>query len=714
MRWGISFAFALISLSAYSQSDDILDYSLEELLKLRVTTASKLEESVATAPSDILVVTRKQIQERGYRNLEDLLKDLPSVDVHTQSSSTSYNNITLRGIFGNSKFVVLQDGLRVSSPTGEDIPVSYNFPLHHIKQVEFIFGPASALYGADAMSGIINLITLSSLGESQQFVSTSFGQTNHRHYSGLFNTSVVKDDQLMLGLHYQQTDGPDLASTYPETYQLDDLVTLGGVVVVPANERSPSEFPQESYSVFAKWTSADNQFGINRSVIQHSTATGTRPNTVDYAKQPFWQTEIDNIYIQTSWQLSDNLKTDLRFDYSAYHIDEDSKFANIFVDFGEGYKYAEGIKQAVTQQFNWQINDSQSLVFGYTYQDFDTIPKTADLLKPFDDDLSIDEQQLVYPFVGNLPVKIFNIKWRNRGVFAQHQAKLNEHYTTTFGVRYDDSSNYGATINPRLGLVYSNRKDSIFKILYGEAFIAPTPRFTHDHFGSFAFQRSDGLYQSFFMQIPNTALEPEESKSFEINYQKTINANFNLQAIAYSTQVDNLIDRVITDVPVSDFVAGGFISTTQIFDNVGEIDIDGADFRLNWQKQLRESSISLATSYSYVKGNLKKLTSEIDVPFAAPNKLKLNLTYRTANWVISPSLQWYDKTPNNAGEEADDYLVMDLYSYYRFKESPFKIGLRINNLLNKKYRVAAESNLGVLENVPQPERQFILHLDYLF
>ncbi|MCW9000304.1 MAG: TonB-dependent receptor, partial [Kangiellaceae bacterium] len=87
---------------------------------------------------------------------------------------------------------------------------------------------------------------------------------------------------------------------------------------------------------------------------------------------------------------------------------------------------------------------------------------------------------------------------------------------------------------------------------------------------------------------------------------------------------------------------------------------------------------------------------------------------RTGNWVISPSLQWYDETPNNAGEKADDYLVVDLYSYYRFKNAPFKISLRVNNLLDKKYRVAAESNLGVLESVPQPERQFILHFDYLF
>ncbi|MCW8876544.1 MAG: TonB-dependent receptor [Kangiellaceae bacterium] len=714
MRWGISFAFVLVAIPTYSQSDDILDYSLEELLKLRVTTASKQEESVATAPSDILVVTRKQIQERGYRNLEDLLKDLPSVDVHTQSSSTSYNNIALRGIFGNSKFVILQDGLRISSPTGEDIPVSYNFPLHHVKQVEFIFGPASALYGADAMSGIINLITLSTLNESEQFVSMSFGQKNHRHYSGLFNTSLIKDDRLVVGFHRQRTDGPDLASTYPQTYVLGDLITLGGVIAVQLEDREPSEFPQDSYSAFAKWTYGDTKLGLNRSVILHSTATGTRPNTVDYGKEPFWQTEIDNFYLQTSWQVSENLKTSLRLDYSAYHIDEDSKFANIFVDFGNGYKYAEGIKHALTQQFNWQITNNQSLVLGYAYQDFDTIPKTADLLEPFDDSLSVEEQQLVYPFVGDLPVKIFNIKWQNKSIFAQHQAKLNEQYTTTLGVRYDNSSNYGSTINPRIGVVYSNHKDSIFKVLYGEAFIAPTPRFTHDHFGAFAFQRNDGLYQSFFMQIPNTALKPEESKTLEINYQKTMSPNFNIRATAYSTKVDNLIDRVITEIPVSDFIPGGFISTTQIFDNVGEIDVSGADFRLNWQKQFNESSLSLATSYSYVEGNLKKLTNKINVPFAAPNKLKLNMTYRTGNWVISPSLQWYDETPNNAGEKADDYLVVDLYSYYRFKNAPFKISLRVNNLLDKKYRVAAESNLGVLESVPQPERQFILHFDYLF
>lgn len=700
---------------AYSASDNILDYSLEELLKLRVVTASKVEEGVTTAPGDILVITRKQIIERGYRNLEDVLRDLPSVDVQTHSSSTSYNNIALRGIFGNSKFIVLQDGLRVSSPTGEDIPVAFNFPLHHVKQVEFIYGPASALYGADALSGVINLISLSNTDEVKNHLYVSGGENKSSYYSGLTSFKLTDNNHLALGFHQQRTDGPDLATDYPSVYRLEDLITLGGQLAVPVEERVPPEFPQKSYSAFVKF-SLSNQLtiGFNRAVIEHSTATGTRPNTVDYGKRPFWKTEVDNVYLSKDWQLSDNMSSRLRVDYSAYHIDEDSKFANIFVDYGAGYKYAEGLKSALTQQFHWQINNANSLIFGATYQDFDTIPKTADLLKPFNDKVAIGQQGLVYPFVGDLPVKIFEIDWRNKGLFIQHQAKVNKQLNLTSGVRFDDSSNYGSTVNPRVGLVYEVDSKNIVKMLYGEAFVAPTPRFTHDHFGAFTLQRDDGLYQSFFMQIPNTDLKPEELQTIEFNYQKVFNNELNIQTALFHTKVKNLIDRKITEQPQSDFIQGGYISTTQIYDNVGEIDVVGADIRLSMQKQLAKASLSLNINYSYVNGELTKLDSVIDVPFVAPNKVKFHFTYRSANWVISPSFYWYDKTPNNAGEQADAYHLVNLYGHYQLERAPIRFSLNISNLTNRSYRVAAESNLGVLESVPQRKRHLALGFTYEF
>jgi len=706
---------AMQSVVAAEPEENILDYSLEELLKLKVVTASKLEEKADTAPGDIVVITRKQILERGYISLEDALKDLPSVDVQTESSSTSFNNIAIRGVFGNSKFVILQDGLRVSSPTGEDIPVSHNFPLHHVKQIEFIYGPASALYGADAMSGVINLITLDEDSESLNQVSTEYGENNQRYLGATSKVNLEEGHYLLFGLHHHSSDGPDLAKDYSETYQLGNLITLGGQLVVPAENRSGPKFPRMSYSLFAK-ASLINQIklGFNRSVFKHTTATGTRPNTVDYGNSPFWRTEMDSIYLTKDWLLSKGFESYTRLDYSSYKIDEDSKFSNIFVDFGEGFKYAAGTKLALTQHFNWNINETHTLTYGFTYQDFSSIPKTADLLKPFDEDLPLNDQGLVYPFVGNLPVQLFEIDWNNKGVYIQHLTKLSPKLKLTSGLRYDKSSNYGSTLNPRVGLVYNSEEKSIVKLLYGEAFIAPTPRFTHDHFGSFAFERDDGLFQSFFMQIPNTNLEPEELRTIEINYKRIIDSNLSFHAALYRSEVENFIDRNISEQPVSDFVPGGFIATTQIYDNVGSLDVSGGDVRLEYKRKFKASSLNMNVSYSFSDGELQRLDDKIDIPFVAPKKIKLNATFRTAQWLLSPSLYWYDDTPNNAGELTDGYHLLNLHGQYQLKDIPLKLTFTISNLLDESYRVAGEANLGVLESVPQRKRHLAIGLIYQF
>ena len=59
----------------------------------------------------------------------------------------------------NTKMLVLQDGVRIGAPAGELVPVSINFPLYMARQVEVMLTPGSALYGADAVSGVINIIT---------------------------------------------------------------------------------------------------------------------------------------------------------------------------------------------------------------------------------------------------------------------------------------------------------------------------------------------------------------------------------------------------------------------------------------------------------------------------------------------------------------------------------------------------------------------------
>lgn len=144
---------------AQQDTTKLEDLSLKALLDVKVVTASKTSQNSGTAPATVTVVSKEQIRMRGYQSLLDLIVDLPDMKVDDKIYPGSRNSITLRGIQGQQNFVILLDGVKISSPTNEALPVMENYPVNLAEQVEVLYGPASALYGADAVSGVINIIT---------------------------------------------------------------------------------------------------------------------------------------------------------------------------------------------------------------------------------------------------------------------------------------------------------------------------------------------------------------------------------------------------------------------------------------------------------------------------------------------------------------------------------------------------------------------------
>ena len=157
----IALAFGT-SLPATAATDSVLPLlplSLEELIATPVITASRRQEGREQTPAHIMVVTREQMRDRRYKNLADLLEDLPGVNFQRGTKSSQFNQFTVQGYLGPNKLVLMLDGIRIGQPSGGNIPVAENLALYHAKQVEVVFGPAAALYGADAVAGVVNIIT---------------------------------------------------------------------------------------------------------------------------------------------------------------------------------------------------------------------------------------------------------------------------------------------------------------------------------------------------------------------------------------------------------------------------------------------------------------------------------------------------------------------------------------------------------------------------
>ena len=133
----LSLAFVFSVSAQDADTVEIYDLSLEELSKLEVFATSRTEsENAANSTANVTIITQEQIKRRGYENLIDVLEDLPDFKIDRNVDPRWLHDVTLRGIRYMDKIIVLQDGIRISSPTNEIIPISHNFPIHYAKQID--------------------------------------------------------------------------------------------------------------------------------------------------------------------------------------------------------------------------------------------------------------------------------------------------------------------------------------------------------------------------------------------------------------------------------------------------------------------------------------------------------------------------------------------------------------------------------------------------
>ena len=166
MKNKILLLFVIFScLSSYAQLDSLLlkHHTLEDLMNMTVISASKSSMKISEAPANIIVVTAEQIEQRGYRTLEEVMKDLPGFDFSTGQPAGEYPaHFSFRGIgdVGQTKFVVLVDGIVQNDiSNGWVRNIGYNFSMSDVERIEFVSGPGSSLFGANSYAGFINVIT---------------------------------------------------------------------------------------------------------------------------------------------------------------------------------------------------------------------------------------------------------------------------------------------------------------------------------------------------------------------------------------------------------------------------------------------------------------------------------------------------------------------------------------------------------------------------
>ena len=135
--------------------------TIEEIVNAPIVSASNRRESSLAAPAMVLVITAKDIRDRGYTDLSQILDDLPGMDV-VRPYGDVYVKSYWRGYrpgAGADPYLIMMDGVLLNSLFYKDAQILAAFPLSNVDHVEILYGPASAVYGPNAAMGIINVIT---------------------------------------------------------------------------------------------------------------------------------------------------------------------------------------------------------------------------------------------------------------------------------------------------------------------------------------------------------------------------------------------------------------------------------------------------------------------------------------------------------------------------------------------------------------------------
>lgn len=672
---------------------------LQALLNVQIVTASRFSQRADDAPATVLVVSEEQIRRRGYHSLQDLLKDLPDYQVDNRADVEWYSDVTVRGVPGHDKFVILLDGFKISSPANEMVPLLENYPLHFAKQVEVVLGPASALYGADAVSGVINIITQ----DRERGVDAEIrgGQDGSQLGNFFVTQPLAAGLKLALGGQWSKDDQPDLSKDYPEygnfnPQRTGTFNTIFGPRTATGYDPSPS-FTVKTQALFGSVSGGGLRFSFFSNSSRTPTSINNKPGSAIYSEDVFVGHRMTVLGLSHLAQAG-AFAFQSSIQSGEYRLNPNSNYRNAYTadnaTIGTGYKYAESGSLKAEEQVTWAPKEGLTLIGGLSLENIHAIPWSTDLSRP------VDTNGAVAGTIRgtNLPADFFPLNYRNLGAYLQGQIQLNPVVVLTAGLRFDDNSRYGNTTNPRLGLVWHVAPSHTLKVLYGTAFLAPSPYAAFAHFGSFVSTVNDGTSapESFFWRLPNPGLQPIKERSLELGYRGYLTGSLSLSATLFQTELRNLysLQNDATTTHLYNGVYKGLdVAYIEVRTNLGKQTNTGGTVRLDYLNFFGAGiQINPYVSWSHVDGKVdpREDGHKVEIGRVAPDIVRFGVDLQGGMFGGSLRVSHVGTQRMEAFEGTTDrrltlagYTVIDLNVRGDYKG--FFGALGVSNLANKKY-----------------------------
>ncbi len=463
--------------------------NIEELLNTEIATGVPVSQKLAPAATSI--ITSDEIRKSGARTLHEVLEQIPGIHIYPSDVDLMTPKVNIRGIATgfNAQVLFLLDGVPMNDLLNGHPGYAFRMPVSIVNRIEVIRGPGSALHGADAFAGVVNIITKKSDTISDE-VGVRYGSFNT--FEMWMNKSIQESNySLGLALSMMKSDGDE-----------DRIITQDA-------SGASGEVQSRYKSAFVHADLHYEDFDVNV-LLERARDLGLGDghlHIVDPKGDIDRSRVITDITHKNDDLLDDTvIKTKLSFSYldskptyyprNAWQIGQ--PFAEEYVgEFSTGGVY-RGIDQHTIQ-----------LRAGYKYGKLDPTQ-----FKNFGPGVT----QGVLTEITDNPALGYMLEETRESYYAllQDEYKIVDTLTLTAGVRYDDYDDFGSTVNPRLALVWEADDALMVKLMYGKAFRAPS-------FGE--------LYLINNPQLSgNPDLSPEKIDTYELafNYEGVVNSRLNL------------------------------------------------------------------------------------------------------------------------------------------------------------------------------------------
>lgn len=700
MRTLIIFAAALCAASPAGAQQpsggvDFFQSSLSEILDTPLLAASYAEEKPSDTAATAYVVTGETIRQRGYKTLPELLSDMPQFQVQRNSDVRRLNQVSVRGIPGNERLVVLYDGVRITPPTGDLFALAGQLSLANAERVEVVLGPMSSVYGADAFSGIVNVVTRAS-GPSS--AGMSYGSFNSRsaRFSALTHLSDDSRSAPSASVVFDTRSGasPKLPDYYKRDYAWYNNEYQAGLAKFPIPSTVTTSVPVSKYDAHenssylnARLNFGTLEIGFINMKESHSSSIGVKPELTIYSKDARFATGQQTLYGRHTYSSpGESWKLNTMLSYYDYEISPESRFINSYSGYDDAYKYASAKTGTFEQVLSFNAAEDCPVLAGFTYQENSALPYTADLGHKFDKETSPLSQGFVYNG-STIPVDFHSLRYSNTGAFLRLQKQL-EDVSLSLGLRYDRNTAYGETWNPRAGVVWrpGGSERTVAKVLYGEAYLAPSPFWTHKHFGSFISSPTAASgYHSYFFHIPNESLEPEKLRSVEATLSHDLEPNLRVSLNPYYNRVRHLIQDVIVGPGT---FHGVEVDTLERAENTGSMETYGATLKADAVLRSGRWNFEPWASYTHSEGHL----DGEPLPFNSRHIIQAGATIRRARLTVTPKAIYRSYTRNQDGARVAPYTVVDLYLRYSDitrDSAGLSAWLGLKNIFDRRYYNAA-------------------------